>query len=114
MEIEICLKNDTMEIWNIYNIYFGFFYHFFQFFLLLTELNNLSLKLCSKKYNKIDLFYLIVVPQLIGVAGDITIQPKQGTRLCHWAAYLFSYDWYFRRPREASKLQKCTLKWDLK
>jgi hypothetical protein len=33
---------------------------------MLSELHNLDLKLYSKKYNKIDLLPLIIVPQLSG------------------------------------------------
>jgi hypothetical protein len=33
---------------------------------LLSELHNLNLKLCSKQYNKINTWHLIVVPQLSG------------------------------------------------
>ena len=59
---------------------------------MLSELDSLHLKLCSKQYNKIDLLHMILGGTTAKVAGNITTQPKQGRQAALMSnLYVFSY-----------------------
>jgi hypothetical protein len=54
------------QITHALMLYFYSIFYTFSNFLILSELHNLILKLCYKKYNKIDFLHWIVAPQLGG------------------------------------------------
>jgi hypothetical protein len=64
-------------------------FNFFSIFLDYLWATQIGFKVMQQSVLKIYLLHQTVVPQLSGVTGDITTQPKQEGRPCQWAVYVF-------------------------